>query len=171
MNKVILGMICLLGLGGATANAQTLERTVVASSGEYLTNPNINLTLSCTIGEPVVTTLTNIKLILTQGFQQPLENEITGIDYNTADWSIKAFPNPFNDVINVEISSDMASEFSITMTNLLGQTFGGEYLANHYPGKNVYQINTASLAQGLYIVTVASKDGKLVKSFKVTNVK
>lgn len=171
MNKVILGMICLFGLGGATANAQTLERTVVASSGEYLTSPNINLTLSCTIGEPVVATLTNIKLILTQGFQQPLENDVLSVDINTADWSIKAFPNPFNDVINIEISSDKASEFTITMTNLLGQNFGGEYLANHYPGKNVYQLNTSTLAQGMYIVTVASKDGKLVKTFKVTNVK
>jgi len=172
MNKVILSIICIFVLAATTANAQTLERNVVASSGRYLTNPNINLTLSCTIGEPVVETLTDIKLILTQGFQQPLENEVeTSIDYTTVDWNIKAFPNPFSDVLNVEISSDIATEFTITVTNLLGQNFGGQYLANHYPGKNVYQLNTANLSQGMYIVTVASKDGKLVKSFKITNIK
>lgn len=171
MKQFILSLAACLTLGFA-ANAQTLERQVVASSGEYLTNPNINLTLSCTVGEPIVTTLEDIKLILTQGFQQPLENDILGaVDYTTADWHIKAYPNPFTDVVNVEISSDQASEFSINITNLLGQNFGGEYLAHHYPGKNVYQLNTSTLAQGLYVITVASKDGKLTKSFKITNIK
>jgi hypothetical protein len=174
MKKIILSVVTCLTIGAFTAaNAQSLERQVVASSGEYLTNPNINLTLSCTVGEPVVATLTNVKLILTQGFQQPLENDVlgTGINYTTADWNIKAYPNPFTDVVNIEISSDVASEFGISITNLLGQNFGGQYLANHYPGKNVYQINTSTLAQGLYVVTVASKDGKLNKSFKLTNIR
>lgn len=171
MNRILLAAICLFAIATSTANAQTLERKVVASAGQYLTNPNINLTLSCTVGEPIVATLTNVKLILTEGFQQPLENDILSVDYTTADWSIKAYPNPFSDNINIEISSDKASEFIITMTNLLGQNFGSQYLGNHYPGKNVYQVNTSTLSQGMYIVTVASKDGKLIKSFKLTNIR
>ena len=175
MKKHLLGILVLAAglFTASSANAQvaSLERTVYASAGEYLAPQGAPLTLSCTIGEPIVETLYSVKLILTQGFQQPLENDIVNsVDIETADWSIKAFPNPFNDNVSVEISSDKSSEFTIMITNLIGQNLGQEYLANTFPGKNVYQLNTASLATGMYVVTVASKDGKLVKSFKMTKV-
>lgn len=171
MKKHLLLFILSVGLF-TTAKSQigSLERQVYASAGQYLAPNGAPLTLSCTVGEPIVETLFNIKLILTQGFQQPLENEITSVDLDMADWNIKAFPNPFNENVNIEISSDKSSEFGITITNLIGQNLGQEYLANHYPGKNVYQLNTSSLATGMYIVTVSSKDGKLVKSFKMSKI-
>jgi Secretion system C-terminal sorting domain len=171
MKKVVLGLIAIVSVGVSTSKAQTigsLERQVIASSGEYLTSPSLNL--SCTVGEPIVETLFNVKLILTQGFQQPLETEITSVDLDMADWSIKAFPNPFNENVNIEISSDKSSEFVIGITNLIGQNLGMEYLANHYPGKNVYSLNTAHLSTGMYIITISSKDGKLLKSFKLSKI-
>lgn len=169
MKKVVLGLIAVVSIGVSTSKAQaSLERQVIASSGEYLTSPS--LSLSCTIGEPVVTTAVNVKLILTQGFQQPLESEITSVDFDMADWSIKAFPNPFNENVNIEIASDKSSDFMIGITNLIGQNLGMEFLANHYPGKNVYSLNTAHLTTGMYIITVSSKDGKLLKSFKLSKI-
>ncbi len=169
MKRIVLGILAVMAIGVSTSNAQSLERQVYASAGEYLAPNGAPLTLSCTIGEPIVATLTNVKLILTQGFQQPLENEVS-VDLDLADWSIKAYPNPFNDNVNVEITTDKSSEFTIGITNLIGQNLGMDYLANNYPGKNVYSLNTAHLATGMYIVTVSSKDGKLIKSFKLSKI-
>jgi len=171
MKRIVLGFLAVVAVGVATSNAQNIappfERQVVASAGEYLDTPTLKL--SCTIGEPIVATLFNVKLILTQGFQQPQENEVS-IKTDLADWNIKAYPNPFNDNVNIEITSDKSSEFTIGITNLIGQNLGMDYLANNYPGKNVYSLNTAHLATGMYIVTVSSKDGKLIKSFKLSKI-
>jgi hypothetical protein len=171
MKRIVLGFLALLAVGVSTSKAQNIappfERQVVASAGQYLDTPTLKL--SCTIGEPIVATLTNVKLILTQGFQQPQENEVS-VNLDLADWNIKAYPNPFNDNVNIEITSDKSSEFVIGITNLIGQNLGMEYLANNYPGKNVYTLNTAFLTTGMYIVTVTSKDGQLIKSFKLNKI-
>ncbi len=53
-------------------HAQTLQRQVVAAGGADYTKTNFSL--SVTVGEPVVQTITNAHNILTQGFQQPPEN-------------------------------------------------------------------------------------------------
>ena len=171
MKRTVLGIFAFAAIGVTSSAAQNIappfERQVVASAGEYLDTPTLKL--SCTIGEPIVATLVDVKLILTQGFQQPQENEVS-VNLDLADWSIKAYPNPFNENVNIEITSDKSSEFVINITNLIGQNLGMEYLANNYPGKNVYTLNTSHLSTGMYIVTVNSKDGKLIKSFKLSKI-
>ncbi|MDC0231655.1 SprB repeat-containing protein, partial [Aureispira] len=63
--------------------AQEISRHVVASGGNYSTSTNISV--SATIGEPVVNTLTSSGLILTQGFQQPsITSGINGCIDSTA---------------------------------------------------------------------------------------
>ena len=60
--KILFCFITLTSLG------QSIERQVIASSGETLTNNGV--TLDFTIGELAVTTITDNTTILTQGFHQ-----------------------------------------------------------------------------------------------------
>ncbi|MBN2173918.1 MAG: hypothetical protein JW731_07295 [Bacteroidales bacterium] len=60
----------ILFLAGALfCSAQSIERQVIASSGDYFEGANISL--SWTLGEIATETFTGGNLILTQGFQQP----------------------------------------------------------------------------------------------------
>lgn len=60
---------CFYVLLGIQLNAQSFERKVVSSAGGYYHDNNITVTY--TIGEPVITTLNTAGYLLTQGFQQP----------------------------------------------------------------------------------------------------
>ncbi|HMQ77825.1 MAG TPA: BspA family leucine-rich repeat surface protein, partial [Flavobacteriales bacterium] len=70
MNR-LRSFLLTLGLLAATwaANAQSVSPTVVANAGG--TGTAGNMTLDWTLGEPMVTTLDNGLLVLTQGFHQP----------------------------------------------------------------------------------------------------
>ena len=68
MKKLILS-ITLLSIA-TLGFSQQISRSVVASSGNYSTNSG--LTISSTVGEAMVTTLTSGGFTLTQGFQQPV---------------------------------------------------------------------------------------------------
>ncbi len=59
-------------------HSQTIDRDVVASSGDYFEGPNSSI--SWTLGEIATETLTDGNFILTQGFQQPYGIVIHGID-------------------------------------------------------------------------------------------
>lgn len=169
MKKLLFSAITLLL--ATLAGAQSIERQVYASGGAYAVSPN--LTLSYTVGEPVVATLFSTKLILTQGFQQPLETDTpftVSVNTDIANWSINAFPNPFNESINVEVGTDKTADFTISVRNLLGQNLGLDLEANQYPGKKVYTLSTAALAQGMYIVTISANNGKSYRSFKLNKV-
>lgn len=68
MKKVFT--IFLIGWLIVNVNAQTIDLQVISSSGNYSEAGGISL--SWTLGEPVIATFENGGLILTQGFQQPL---------------------------------------------------------------------------------------------------
>ena len=72
MKKLLLTTICL---AFATFSfSQQISRHVVASGGTYSSAGGYSI--SSTIGESMVATLTSTSNVLTQGFQQPLYNFI-----------------------------------------------------------------------------------------------
>ncbi len=66
--KKILIITSYLLFAASTINAQSLERQVISSAGNTLTNGTV--TIDFTLGELVVTTITDGTTTLTQGFQQ-----------------------------------------------------------------------------------------------------
>ena len=83
-------LVILLLIIVSTAYSQQVSRYVVSSGGNYSTVSGISL--SSTIGEPMITTLETASLILTQGFQQPgiesptivIDNPLNGTDFTTS---------------------------------------------------------------------------------------
>jgi hypothetical protein len=72
MKKILLTTICI---AFATFSfSQQISRHVVASGGNY--SSNSGYTISSTIGESMVTTLTSASNVLTQGFQQSFSNSV-----------------------------------------------------------------------------------------------
>lgn len=107
MKTQILTIVFLAG--AMMCSAQSVERDVVASSGDYYEGTNISL--SWTLGEIATETYITGDNILTQGFQQPhitlriyvditafLEGPYNGTDMNTDLNSLSDFPlsQPYN---------------------------------------------------------------------------
>lgn len=61
-----------------TLSAQSVSPDVIASSGDYFEGSNVSL--SWTLGELAVETYTAGNFVLTQGFQQPINVSLAGID-------------------------------------------------------------------------------------------
>ena len=70
--KYTIIVTLLLALYGQVGIAQSIERSVIASAGETITDGNV--TLDFTVGELAVTTITDGTTTLTQGFQQGVIN-------------------------------------------------------------------------------------------------
>lgn len=84
----------------------------------------------------------------------------------TTEKDVLLFPNPFNDIITIQIPSinkDL-DKVKIKITNLLGQNI----YSNDYSNQNIFTLYTNEFAQGLYIYSIIInnsiyKSGKIIK--------
>lgn len=75
--KLIISIILFI-IFTSLCHAQSIDREVISSSGDYFEGTNGSI--SWTLGEIATETLTDGNIILTQGFQQPYGIVIHGID-------------------------------------------------------------------------------------------
>ncbi len=124
--------ICILSMlfwGIFTCVSQSIERSVVASSGDYFEGAGISL--SWTLGEIATETYSNGSIILTQGFQQP---DITLRIYV----DLKAFlQGPFN---GTDMNSTLNSQLLLPLSqpyNSAPWNYQGTESVSSIPNSNV----------------------------------
>ncbi|HXH17852.1 MAG TPA: T9SS type A sorting domain-containing protein [Chitinophagales bacterium] len=162
MKKTTISVICLCLslLTAGISNAQTLERQVVASAGDYYAAPTFSL--SWTLGEPVVETVDNAYMMLTQGFQQG-ELKVTAVKEPLAElFDISVFPNPTSDVLNIAINSDKAEIISVQLYSMTG-----ERLISEKTQQKNFQLNLADLASASYLLSLRKLDGRLITTYVI----
>jgi hypothetical protein len=99
MKRIFTIFLSIISLG---AFSQQVSPEVIASAGDHFENDDISL--SWTLGEPVISTLSG-EYILTQGFHQDLYI-ITAIDeVDITEYNIQIFPNPTADYLTIEFNS------------------------------------------------------------------
>ena len=153
MNKSIT--VIVLILFSLTGYAQIiLEPSVIASGGAYAETETISL--SWTLGELATTTLSGGDMILTQGFQQPIDFG-TGIIPEEVKWSITAYPNPVTDALFIRFDIDMTREFWIEIQDVTGRVISLELKKEVLPG-DVIQLNTSTFSYGVYFLKVFTPD-------------
>lgn len=121
MKFVYFITVSILFIVETTSSAQSLERQVLAASGGYSVNNDFSI--SWTLGEVATETLTDYKLYLTQGFQQPDSSGVVPvIELPYGNILVRVFPNPVNDVLNVEVSALLRpGSIKIGLTDLNGR--------------------------------------------------
>ncbi len=165
--QIMKKIIVLLGmfLGTVLAYGQSLSPTVVASAGGYFDNGSVSL--SFTVGEVAVTTLTGGDMILTQGFQQPFELDITGVDDNkSVDWSVKTYPNPVADNLNIRFTIKSPQDFTVMIMDITGKKVFIKKYVEIQPGE-VKEIDMQNYHPGIYMISVTSSDQKVRRVYKV----
>ena len=86
MKKIFL----IIGLSWFTANAQSIERSVIASGGNAF--KNTNYIVDWTIGETVIATGSSVNNLLSQGFHQSYINQSALT--KTFIGGLSCYPNP-----------------------------------------------------------------------------
>ena len=167
MKKMSYLLITLsLSLTAFHLSAQSLERFVIGSAG--FSNQNKNLQLSFTVGETVVNSFNTDALQLSQGFQQPnIEEVTTAIELPAFVHEIVAYPNPVENIINLDIYTTKSFEFSLEMFDLTGKKQMLPPIGGKTSGQTKYQIDITRFGTGLYHLLIKTKEGVPVKVFKI----
>jgi hypothetical protein len=144
----------------ASINAQVkLTPSVISSGGGYGVNDNISI--SWTLGEVAVTTLSHANMILTQGFQQPFDIGV-GISRDEVNWSISVYPNPVGDQLRIRFNIEKSADFLLEIQDVTGRLLSQEQHKQINPG-DIVVLNTSTFTNGIYFLKVLTPDRQQVQ--------
>lgn len=155
MRSIFISWLAVISCSFAYAQLDT--PSVPNSVGFELPMENSSITIS--IGEPAITTLSSSNLAVTQGYLQPIDREPC---LNAA---FTYFPNPAKELINIEVTGCDSEILSVQIIDIWGRL-----LTTVIP-KNDNQIQLGDLSQGVYVFKVLLKSGVSgsFSAIKVTN--
>ena len=164
MKKLITTLLFLLPL---VCYAQlSLERQVIGSTGNYSTAGTISL--SATVGEPVVTTAVSGTLTLTQGFQQAEASFSDGVD-DLHQWLVdySLYPNPTQDQLTLELNTEVPMQLDLEVYDVLGRSVGISVEDWQVKGADKTTLSLQDLASGAYLLVLKEGDGRVLHTFKI----
>lgn len=164
--KRIFTLILSLALMQAFGQTSVLE--VVSPAGGYFSNGTISI--SWTLGEPVIGTLinTNANLMLTQGFQQ---GNLFNVDVPITDLpslTIKMYPNPAIKQVHFAINNPEAKgEFTVDLYDITGRKILTENFGQ-FVDQEEKSLDVSTLKSGIYLVQakVGNRVSKVLKLIK-----
>jgi len=144
------------------ANAQSLELQSIGTAGTY-ESASVG-SLSTTIGEAITTTFSQPAITLTQGFQQPLLEEL-GIPVYIAQQNVyvNLYPNPTADLINLTIIP--ARNYKFKIFNVLGQEIDVTNNATVAQAAQTVSFDISGLACASYFLTILNNN-QIIKTLK-----
>jgi len=144
MKKIIYTALLLSPLLG---QAQDLDQKVIGTAGNY--SETGTASLSWTIGETVVETVSAGAATLTQGFQQGSLFVTTIINETEMGYKVKVYPNP----VTSNLSIETAQKIDFQLININGQVLKSGTCENQ-----LQQIDVTALPQGTYILKLNNKE-------------
>ena len=146
-SRPLVLLLFLFGIG-AVSNAQT----VLAAGGN--TSEGQNISLSWTLGELAISTLTTEKGFLTEGFHQP-EMLVERLDAATEKWQpgikVSIAPNPVQQQLYVELFHTEDLDFTLSMYDLNGKRL---WLKQGKDVQRITSIDMMDLPSGFYILKI-----------------
>ncbi|MDA3843177.1 MAG: T9SS type A sorting domain-containing protein [Candidatus Kapabacteria bacterium] len=142
----------------------SLERSVIGSTGGSTEAGGVNL--SYTVGETCVVTRIDGSIVLTEGFQQMQDTELS-VEIAEINTDIKVYPNPTADklVLNLNFGDDAkARNFVFLVTDLKGailQTITCDAIARNH----TEEIDFSKYVSGIYFIVIRTNE--FTRSIKV----
>ena len=159
MKKALSILTALVLCSLATTAQVTLTPSVVASGGGYAEADNISI--SWTLGELAVSTLTGGNMILTQGFQQPFDMGV-GIENKEITWGISVYPNPVGEELRIRFNTESAGDYLVEIQDVTGRLVSQEQYKQVNPG-DIVILNTATFTNGVYFLKVLTPDRQQIQ--------
>ncbi len=134
-------------------NAQSLERSVVSTSGDFFSNST--LSIEYTIGESAIGFFTNSSLSITQGFNQSqLDTQSSSVWNVIPSIDIQFYPNPANDHLTVQSSEKL----NIQVVDILGKKVSE---VSEILPQTPANISVSHLATGIYFLRVEDEKNRV----------
>jgi len=148
-------LILLFGLCATSLHAQE----VVTTAGSY--GETTSGSLSCTVGEPVIETITDGTNTLTQGFHQSklTVTAIKGLKVSGIELSV--YPNPTNSFLSIEVKTDKQRDLLLSLFDLNGRLILQKKMAG-----NKQTIKMQNYKPGTYILKV-TEDNKEIRTYQI----
>ncbi len=143
---------------------QSIEPQVIGSTGDYFVGTNA--TLSNTVGEVMIETVSSTNSMITQGFQQP-ETSGVGIVEAGKKIEVNVFPNPTFDKLNITLK-DADQDFSVQLYDVQGKLVRQ---LTYTQNASAVHMDISHYAAGNYVLKVSSKNAQHIASFKVQKMK
>jgi uncharacterized repeat protein (TIGR01451 family) len=128
---------------------------------QYLIKPLPNLPLGTQIENTAYIYFDYNAPIITNTTQNNFQTVVTTINRNEDTNQLKVFPNPANEVLNINLQNNIIENCIIT--NALGQTVYNS--ANEINANHKIQLNIADLNAGVYFVKVRFSNGSYTAKF------
>lgn len=160
MKTVLVHFLVFVSMG---MSAQQLEREVMASGSFTYSDNQINVT--STIGQPVVGSVFGGNNALTQGFQQPAEEELSTGTFRLFDnYSAEVFPNPATDQVSFRYSLPGYDQLQLSVSDLLGNTLieGVQVI-----GGVDNRISLSQLTSGCYLLVLRTEDRQVASTHPI----
>jgi hypothetical protein len=71
---------------------------------------------------------------------------------------VTVFPNPTTDNATLMVETSKTAQLNLTIVNMVGQVVDSQTV-NAFTGKNMVQLNTNGLAQGVYTIVLRDSNG------------
>ncbi|TVR81510.1 MAG: T9SS C-terminal target domain-containing protein [Chitinophagaceae bacterium] len=147
---------------------QSLSPTVISSSGAFHTAGGYSL--SQTVGETVIETLSSSDLILTQGFHQP-EKLSVGISSNSLSiWDVNVFPNPTSNSVFLEISASSDVDINVELFDVLGKKIKPLQNGHLINGQMKITLDMSPFASGVYFVRLTESNGNSTETIRIQKI-
>jgi hypothetical protein len=158
---VLLGLFLLIV---GVSNSQSIVPQSINSGGAKMSQSNGSL--SFTVGELIVITQTDSDgntiggglivgaTITTVAIQEP----------NAEVLSVKVYPNPTTDLVNIKINYSTLEHVIVSITDLQGkEVYNGKYSGI----SNTIGVNTAMYATGTYMLSLKNQNNQVLGTYKI----
>jgi hypothetical protein len=146
---------------GVLAHAQSLGQTVLSTSGDHFQNGSA--ALSWTIGEPVINSLENGSVRLTQGFHQPYLTVSSVIEAENKNL-VSVYPNPAIAMLSIDFAS--SGEYTAELFDVLGRKLNTfKIIGSHY------ELDLNDFPAANYLLKCYDAESKSISTFKIQKIR
>jgi hypothetical protein len=161
MKKLTFLALLLFGALGM-CQAQSISQFVVGNSGETISGANV--TLSFTIGEPVIGTVTNGSS-LGQGFLLgAIEGIVLGAEDFSQETAMTVYPNPVGNQLSISFNDIQGEGFDFVLYDVSGRQIFQQKVSSNV---STEQIDLSALTNGTYLIKVIRLQNEQSKTFKI----
>lgn len=172
MTKKLLMIAHFLALG-FWVGAQSIDNSLLSTSGGE--SEGSSITLQWTLGEIAAVTQTTEKLMLTEGFIQPVIKIIEVPDFTftdendflSKDLEINLWPSPVAEYLNIQVKGQDVENISFSLYDLSGNRVLTKDIDKELDS-NV--LNLESTTSGNYILKFSGTNGSHLKSFIIVKI-
>lgn len=145
------------------AKSQSANPQVISSAGNTINNGTYSV--SWTLGETVIATISNSNYTLTQGFHQSSYTIVDVKDITKNAKDIKVYPNPTIDEINIDWDNYTQNGSYYAILDMQGKLIDKKEIQLQKE-----KVNMAELATGSYFLKIFDKSNAEIKTIKIQKV-